>query len=75
MSESEVNPQDHTYQKNIDVPTDMAAILQVSFHPSQQQAEDGLLDVVMPMDTRGQWSSQLVKDILEEKEPTEWDAS
>lgn len=59
----------HTYEKDIDVPTDVAAVLEVSLHPTQQQAEDRLLDIVVPMDTGRQRPGQLVKDILEEGQP------
>ena len=39
-----------TYEEDIDVPTDVAAVLEVSLHPTQQQAEDRLLDIVVPVD-------------------------
>lgn len=58
-----------TYEKDIDVPTDVAAVLEVSLHPTQQQAEDRLLDIVMPVDAGRQRLGQLVKDILEEGQP------
>lgn len=47
-------PQHHTYEENIDVSTDVAAVFKLSFHPSQEQTEDCLLHVVMPMNARGQ---------------------
>ena len=47
----------------------MAAILKFSFHPSQEQVEDGLLDVVVAMDAGGQRPGQLVKDILQDRQP------
>lgn len=48
------HPQHHTYEENIDVSTDVAAIFELSFHPSQKQTKDCLLDIVMPMNARSQ---------------------
>lgn len=53
-----------TYQQDVDVSSDAAPILQDLLHPSQQHAENGLLDVFMPMDAGSQGFGQLVKDIL-----------
>ena len=58
-----------TYEEDIDVPTDVAAVLEVSLHPAQQQAEDRFLDIVVPVDAGRQRPGQLVKDILEEGQP------
>lgn len=56
-----------TYQQDVDVSSDAAPVLQDFLHPSQQHAEDGLLDELVPMDAGRQGPRQLVKDILGQK--------
>ena len=53
-----------TYQEDIDVSSDASAILQVGLIATQQQAEDGLLNILMPMDTGGQGATKVLKHIL-----------
>lgn len=66
MEGASVQPS-QTYQQDVDVSSDAAPVLQDLLHPSQQHAENGLLDVLMSMDAGSQGSGQLVKDILKQK--------
>lgn len=53
-----------TYEQNIYVSSDACSILQVGLIASQQQTQNGLLYVLMAMDTWSQRLAQLLKDIL-----------
>lgn len=54
-----------TNQQDVDVASDAGSIVQHLLHATQQHAEDGLLDVLVAVDTGGQGASQLVKDVLQ----------
>lgn len=55
----------HTDEQDVDVSSDSRAVLEDLLHASQQHAEDGLLDVLVAVDTGSQGTSELIEHILQ----------
>lgn len=56
-----------TDEQDVDVSSDARAVLQHLLHAAQQHAKDGLLDVLVAVDTGSQGASQLIKHILRKR--------
>lgn len=53
-----------TNEQDVDVSAEAGSVLQHLLHAAQQQAKDGLLDVLVAMDAGSQRARQLLKHIL-----------
>lgn len=61
----ELGRRPHTDEQDVDVSSDSRAVLEDLLHASQQHAEDGLLDVLVAVDTGSQGTSELIEHILQ----------